>query len=119
MLLFNNCHNRPHEQLYGTGAFFDLDQLGTQGQQARNLAPGEECVVASAAKDGLVFDRWKLSRVAIMPSREGNDVRVFFGERLRSTQMTREDARRSALYGAYFDSRGHLHQTSVVRNNRL
>lgn len=119
MLLFNNCHNRPHEQLYGPGAFFDLDQTGTQGQQARNLAPGEECVVASEGKDGLVFDYWKLSRVAIMPSEEGNDVRVFFGERLRSERLAREDARKSVVYGAYFDSLGHFHRTSVVRNNRL
>ena len=55
---FNNCHNRDHIALYGSGAFFDLMNSGRQATQARDLIPGQTCVVASNSDDGQLAFSW-------------------------------------------------------------
>src|SRR5436305_105199 len=57
VVYFNNCHNRDHVALFGSGAFFDLGTTGRQGTQARDLQPGQPCVVAEWSPDKrIVFD---------------------------------------------------------------
>lgn len=118
MILFNNCHNRPHQEHYKRpDAFFDLDQTGVQGAQVRNLTPGAECVVASWGKAGVVFDHWLFAREEVLPSPEGTNVRVFCGERKKQVVLSLEDARKSIDYGLFFDDRGQFKRTSVVRGH--
>lgn len=117
MVLFNNCHNRPHQALYGSSAFFDLDRSGMQGAQARNLAAGAICVVASWEKEAIAFDYWVFDREEIKPSPEGTDVRVFCGTFNKRVVLSPDEARGSTDYGVFFDDRGRFKQTSVVRGS--
>lgn len=114
VVYFNNCHNRDHVALFGSGAFFDLDTSGRQGTQARNLEPCQHCVVVERAPDKrLVFDWYSFAYEAILPNEHGAPDRVFFGRLFASEALPKEDAARSARYDALFRSNGHLKIGSV------
>jgi hypothetical protein len=52
MYLFNNCHNRRHAAMYGSGAFYDLNTTGFQATLANNLPVGETWRGCFAASHG-------------------------------------------------------------------
>ena len=118
-ILMNNCHNRDHAGMYPSSgvhvAFYDLGRRGLQGKQARNLPPGAECVVAryEGARD-IRFDWFAFSHEEVRPSKEGEDVRVFFGSPLRTEVLPKAAAVESPLYGAFFDATGGFKHESVI-----
>src|SRR5262249_2095821 len=111
---FNNCHNRDHVALFGSGAFFDLGTTRRQGTQARNLHPGQPCVVAECLPDKrIVFGWYSFSYEALLPDEHGAPDRVFFGRLFASETMPKEAAATSGRYAALFRSNGHLKIGSV------
>ena len=106
---FNNCRNRDHVALFGSGAFFDLGTTGRQGTQARNLSPGQRCVVAEWGSDKqIVFDWYSFTYVSLLVDEHGAADRVFFGRLFASEAVPKETAARSGRYAALFKSNGQL-----------
>jgi hypothetical protein len=118
IVYFNNCHNRAHVALFGSGAFFDLGTTGRQGSQARNLHPGQPCVVAEWASDEqIVFDWYSFSYEALLPDEHGAPDRVFFGRLFASETLPKDAAAHSERYAALFRSNGHLKIGSVFHKS--
>ena len=116
VVYFNNCHNRDHVALFGSGAFFDLGTTGRQGTQARDLQPGQPCVVAERSPDKqLVFDWYSFSYEALLPDEHGEPDRVFIGRLFASETMAKVTAATSGRYAPLFRSTGHLKIGSVFR----
>jgi len=116
VVYFNNCLNRDHVGLFGSGAFFDLGTSGRQGTQARNLHPGQPCVVAERSPDKrIVFGWYSFGYEALLPDEHGAPDRVFFGRLFASETMPKETAATSGRYAALFRSNGHLKIGSVFR----
>lgn len=106
---FNNCHNRDHVALFGSGAFFDLGTTGRQGTQARNLRPGQRCVVAEWGPDKqIVFDWYSFTYESRLIDEHGAPDRVFFGRLFASEELPKETAAHSGRYAALFKSNGQL-----------
>lgn len=115
---FNNCHNLDHVAHYGAGAFFDLGTSGRQGNQARNLRPGQACVVGSWSSDNRVVFKWySFEYETILPGNDGVLNRVFFGRFLTSEELPKSKAARSALYSALFKITGDFKQGSVFQKD--
>src|SRR5262245_42040558 len=115
---FNNCHNRDHLALYGSGAFFDLRTSGRQGTQARNLCPGHVCVVGTVTPEGRVAFNWhSFTHEALLPDEEGVAGRVFFGRFLTSETLPKAKAARSACYSALFTVNGDFKNGSVFHKS--
>jgi hypothetical protein len=111
---FNNCHNRDHIGLYGSGAFFDLGNSGRQGRQARDLIPGQVCVVVSYTEDDRFAFRWySFTHEAQLPDERDILGRVFFGRLLASETLPKSKAAHSVRYSALFKRTGELKQGSV------
>lgn len=111
---FNNCHNRDHVGLYGSRAFFDLGTAGRQGRQARNLLPGQTCVVAELADGNRVTFTWySFTHEAILPNENEVISRVFIGRRLASETLPKPKAARSVRYSALFKANGEFKNGSV------
>ena len=116
VVYFNNCHNRDHVAMFGSGAFFDLGTTGRQGTQARDLQPGQLCVVAERSPDKrIVFDWYSFSYEALLPDEHGALDRVFFGRLFASETMAKVAAATSGRYAPLFRSTGHLKIGSVFR----
>ncbi len=114
VVYFNNCHNRDHVALFGSGAFFDLGTSGRQGTQARNLQPGQPCVVVEWATDKLLRLDWYAFRYeALLPDEHGAPDRVFFGRLFASDDLSKEASARTERYAAFFRSNGHIKIGSV------
>jgi hypothetical protein len=112
---FNNCRNRDHVALFGSGAFFDLYTTGRQGAQARDVAPGQLCVVAERTPDKqIAFDWYAFNYEALLPDEHGVPDRVFFGRHFASETMSKGSAAASDCYAALFASTGHFKRISVV-----
>lgn len=68
---FNNCRERDHVQHYGAYAFFELRSSGRHTVQAKNLIPGQLCVVGSYSADGGVIFRWyAFTNEALLPDND-------------------------------------------------
>lgn len=121
VFFFNNCHGREHVPLYGNRAFFDLEVSGRQSRQARDLEPGQICVVGSyGSSDEQVVFRWHMfSREAPLRDDDRSMMRVFFGHSLGSEIMSKQSAARSVRYRALFKRTGDFKQGSVFRENVL
>jgi hypothetical protein len=114
VVYFNNCHNRDHVGRYGSGAFFDLRTSGRQGTQARNLCPGQVCVVGMVAPGNRVTFSWySFVYETILPDEDGVPGRVFFGRFLTSEILPKVKAGRSARYSALFTGNGDFKNGSV------
>lgn len=118
---FNNCHGRQHVLLYGNRAFFDLETSGRQSRQARDLEPGQVCVVGSYGSSGeqVVFRWYAFSREASLRDDDLSMMRVFFGRSLGSETMSKQSAARSIRYRTLFKRTGDFKQGSVFRENVL
>ena len=116
MYLFNNCHNRPHAAMYGSGAFYDLSTTGFQATLANNLPVGETCIVASRDSMGdITFDWYKFSRETVKPDNTGTSCRAFFGDHFKTDTLSRGNALRDGVYSNFFDINGNLKRHSVLR----
>jgi hypothetical protein len=108
---FNNCYNRDHIAIFGTGAFFDLSQ---HSNKARDLIPSQICVVASYFDDcHLAFNWYSFAYEALIPDEHDELTRVFFGRLLASERMGKSKAARSIRYSALFKRTGYLKNGSV------
>ncbi|MCE9547676.1 MAG: DUF3883 domain-containing protein [Planctomycetia bacterium] len=115
---FNNCHNFDHVGFYGAGAFFDLGTTGRQGNQARNLCPGQVCVVGSLSSENRVVFKWySFERETPLPGAGGMLTRVFFGTFLVSEELKKSKAASSARYSALFKNTGDFKQGSVFQKD--
>jgi hypothetical protein len=115
MYLFNNCHNRRHAAMYGSGAFYDLNTTGFQATLANNLPVGETCVVASRHPMGITFEWYKFSRERVRADDTGIPCRAFFGDRFKAETLSRGDAKRDGIYSRFFDINGNFKRRSVLR----
>lgn len=115
MILFNNCRNRQHQEIFGAAAIFDLYTTGRQGALAINLPQGEQVIVASKAQDDHVDFKWyALTREQIL-SDNGTPCRVFFGDPIRCDTQSRDAAIHDRLYSRFFDRLGRFKQWSVIK----
>ena len=116
-LLLNNRRRRDHPKLYGSNAFYDLDLSGPQAMMALDLGAGDECVVATPANDDNVieFNWFRFSHEDRRPNENGVEVRVLFGEFLRSEQLDRTKATETEPYSKFFNVRGHFKRPSVIK----
>lgn len=111
---FNNCRDRRHAALYPI-PFYDLATTGPQSEQARNLAKGTECVVATEQPDGRVrVDRFVFSHEGDHPDDTGEVCRVFYGMLASTRTMTKAEAAADAESGILFNIKGHFKQLSVI-----
>lgn len=118
VVYFNNCHNRDHVGLFGSGAFFDLESAGRQGNQARDLRQAQLCIVVErGVDDQLTFGWYSFEHEFLLPSDtaslNGPASRVFFGTFLASETLPKAKAARSLRYSAFFKKTGHLKNGSV------
>ena len=122
LFLLNNCRGRRHSVLYGAAsAFYDLNCTSRQGQAARNIKAGDECVVAT--REGSAADvhfRWfRFSHEERRPDpNDGVEYRVFFGERMRSETLDKAEATETEPYSDFFNINGHFKQMSVIESKR-
>ena len=114
IVYFNNCNNRDHVALFGSGAFFDLGISGRQGGQARNLPQGQPCVVVErASEQEMEFSWYSFKYEARLPDEKKGPDRVFFGTFLASEMLPKAKAARSKRYSALFKTNGALKNGSV------
>lgn len=118
VVYFNNCKNRPHEQLFGRGAFYDLNLAGIQAKQAVGLRRGQKCVVATTSDDNSVIFTWYSFRLEKALCEIGTSnrtrFRVFFGLAHSNEKLTKEKARENPLYHPFFNVNGHFKQQSTI-----
>jgi hypothetical protein len=114
----SNCNARPHAKIFGRGAFYDLGVTGHQAPLATDISKGQQCIVATPAKNGkIAFERFSLSRVVIMPDDRGVQCRAFFGDSIDEEQLNKGDAAKHPRYGIFFDKNGGFkHGHSVLRS---
>jgi len=110
IVYFNNCQGKNH-RLYGKDAFYDL---WATDSRATNLSAGQECIVATKAKNGdITFSWFSLSHEA--PNRyEGRPSRVFYGDFIKSHTYSKAEAARTEPYSTFFDKNGNFKRQSVV-----
>jgi len=121
-VLFNNCKARPHTELYGPGAFYDLNLVGAQANMATNLQQGQHCCAATPVekrniKSDIIFHWFCFSHEQIMemPDKPGTTVRVFFGEWLGSERLPRAAAVAKEPYTWFFNVKGQFKQLSAIQ----
>ena len=116
MQLFNNCHNRKHPAMYGSGAFYDLNTTGFQSTLANNVPVGETCVVASRGPMGkITFDWYKFLRETVKPDDTGTPCRALFGNHVKTETLSQEAAMRDKIYSRFFAINGNFKRCSVLR----
>ncbi len=120
-VFFNNCRAREHVALYGTDAFFDLDDWGQQAGMARSIQIGQECVVATPVPGTngteIEFSHFRLSKVTREPNPtdpQRRVCRVFRGVFIRSVRHPKAVAAKKQPYTRFFNRLGHFKRPSVV-----
>ncbi len=116
IVYFNNCNGRPHACLFGSSAFFDLETSGVNSNKARNLLPGQQCIVALYAEsDDVVFHCYRFSRESVeVDTESGERVRVFHGDLQSTETMSKIAAARSDRYKCFFDKNGGFKRAAVI-----
>ena len=113
----NNINGRRHENIYGQGAFFDLDLTDGQAKMIPAMIPEMECIVASYGdklKSTVVFTTHVFLREAKCASeRPGETCRVFFGRLIKTERMSKMDAKVDPRYAPFFNKLGHFKQPSA------
>jgi len=114
IVYFKNSHKRDFVALYGSGAFFGLDTSGRQGTKARNLRPGQTCVVAERVSANQVTFHWySLTRETLLANEDGGQDRVFFGTFLASETLAKRSAAGCEHYSVLFKDNGNFKDGSV------
>jgi hypothetical protein len=115
LYLCNNCKNQPHENFYGSGAFYDIYTTDRQAVWADHLTSGDTCIVLSEPTKGqLTFDWFRFSHEQ-RGRFDGKATRVFFGKRFKSQTLSRTDAMRDGIYSNFFKVTGGLKQQTLLR----
>ncbi|MGZ5202941.1 MAG: hypothetical protein ACXWC4_24525 [Telluria sp.] len=117
-MYFINCGNRDHERLFGRGAFFDLGVDGSQATMARNLRPGDTCIVARYAnKDRtMVALAWySYTHETRQDDDKGVPQRVLHGTLQKSESLRKSDAAADARYQYMFAKNGAFKRRSVLQ----
>jgi 5-methylcytosine-specific restriction endonuclease McrA len=119
VVYFNNCKNREHERLFGSGAFYDLEDTGIEATQAVDLPIGQACVVATTATDNRVIFTWySFFKERPLPERGNKQdrtrYRVFFGDRLVTETFSRAEAAAHPRYSTFFNVKGHFKRQSTI-----
>lgn len=116
--LFNNCAGRDLADVYGRlGAFYDLELVGHQANQATDVTVGTTCLVAQAAnaEDEIRFDRYRLKHILVPKDKYTNNMgRVFCGDHESSELVPRLQACEHPEYREIFNSLHHFTRTAVV-----
>ncbi len=115
-MLFNNFRRRPHAELFGTTAFYDLMTTGKQASMAVDLPAGQHCCVATPTEDGGIEFGWfafSRERLVADPA-DGVHVRVFFGDCLGTETLSREEAMATEPYAQFFNVNGHFKRPSAI-----
>lgn len=103
----NNLSGRKHAQIYGDGAFFDLDLTGRQATMLRGIAPNTVCLVATyadRAHSKVTISTYLLEREANCPSETPGEIcRVFFGAKQREITLPRSEAPDHAEFAPFFN----------------
>ena len=116
-VLLNNCKGRPHSELFGAKAFYDLNNHGIQAKKATDLRVGTICIVAQKPdnQNMVQLDRYSFEIERLMTDPEtGDDVRVMFGELLDSETLRKDKAASHDLYSGLFTVNGDFKRVSVV-----
>jgi hypothetical protein len=116
-MLFNNCHSRPHADLFGPTAFYDLMTSGKQAAMATDLQPGQHCCVATPTENGDIEFGWfcfSHERCMRDPNDPNTTVRVFFGDWLGSETLPRAGAIEAESYTHFFNVNGHFKRPSAI-----
>jgi aspartate 1-decarboxylase len=117
-MFFNNCANRNHIKIYGPDAFYDLGTSGHQGGQARNLRPGDLCIVASyqdKAKTSVKFSWFSFEKETLSVDENGEVQRVLRGPLKKTESMSKVQAAANPQYANMFNVLGHFKRPSVIR----
>ena len=121
MYLFNNCRNRQHANLYGNGAFYDLDTTGSQAKVARrlanNLVANETCIVASLDETtgDITFDWFRFSGERELSDNNRVLCHAYFGEQFDTATLSRTEAQRHPIYHQFFNVNGHFKRPPAWR----
>jgi hypothetical protein len=120
----NNCRNLDHLALYGGNAFYDLWAKGRDDEFARELQPGDTCLVASYYgaqkhdKGKVAFARFRFTGRRKVPSAEApGAIWVLDGVLEQREILPKSEAAKHPLYSRFFDKRGHFKQASVLRGS--
>jgi len=115
VVYFNNCRCRDHAAIYGDGAFYDLNATGRQANEAVDLPVGQECVVATIARNKQIVFKWySFLRETRLPDDTGTVCRAFFGDFRTAQVFSKKQAAREKLYSVFFNVRGHFKQQSTI-----
>jgi hypothetical protein len=113
----SNLHGRKHQDIYGQGAFFDLNLTGRQADMLKEMVPNTECVVASygdAKRSMVVFAMYLFEREAICPTEgPGDSCRVFFGRLRKEVRLPKRDAANIPEYAPFFNKNGGFKRPSA------
>lgn len=114
----NNCQNLKHAKIYGAGAIYDLWAKGFEDKIAREMLPGDMCLVASRQdNDNICFSSYLFTHARKVPNPTGRkpEIWVLEGTFEREIVIPRSKAIARAPYSRFFNKRAHFNQWSVVR----
>ena len=120
----NNCHGRDHRDLYGDGAFYDLDTDDRMATIVTEIEEGDECVVSTRDSDedqgpsGIIDFSWftfSYQKLLPVPDEVGTRCYVFFGNKFRCEQLSKSEAAKTELYEIFFNRLGHFKRQNVLR----
>ena len=117
MYLCNNRKNQPHEQIYGTGAFYDIYTSDRQAVWADRFVRGDTCIVASEPVKGRMNFDWYTFSHEKRGRYDGKPTRVFFGKRdpSKSETLSRAEASRDPVYSKFFAINRRLKRQNLLR----
>jgi hypothetical protein len=115
----NNWRNRDHATIYGGAAMFDLWADGHEDKRAREMSPGDTCLVLSrSGRNDATIGCYSFTRAFRGPddpiTKRG--VWVLEGALVRRETMPKLAAATHPEYARFFDKRGHVCQWSVLRD---
>ena len=114
-IFFNNCKGRKHSELYGDGAFYDLDRTGRYATVPNDLRKGDVCVVATPESSCVIDFSWfAFSNEQVLPDEDGTNCSVLFGERIRSEKLPKIKAAETEPYSVFFNVKGDFKRQSVI-----
>ncbi|QDU74061.1 HNH endonuclease [Bremerella volcania] len=119
IIYFVNTDGRPHQEIYGNKAFFDLKTEGPYASKAVGLPVGQECVVASYANKARTLvnlDWYSFSVERIRDDDQGRPHRVFFGNLIFTETLDKADAAKSNAYDQMFNVNGDFKRPSALEN---
>lgn len=127
IIYFNNCRDRDYRAHYGRhgveDCFYDLDTFEPQVSQAKNLRPGQECIVATVSKASRAnlplpsrpvrFGKYIFRAERKLRDLKGNVCRVLCGKHV-GTVATHRQGVAPKRFPMFFNKNGHFLQQSTI-----